>query len=91
MQGFAKKINQNYVLGQRKHEGVQWRAPKLVPSVRDEPYIDQLTSFNLSSLLYRFRRGDLIFAFKLLSGYFELRSFLHYLTTRIPDVIHLIT
>ena len=51
---------------------MQWHATKLVPSLRDESYIDQLISLNLPSLLYRFRRGDLIFLFKLLNGYFEL-------------------
>ena len=62
----------HYVLDQHKLEDVQWRATKLVPSLRDESYIDRLISMNLSSLLYRFRRDDLIFLFKLLNGYFEL-------------------
>ena len=64
----------HYVLDPRKLEGVQWHATKLVPSLRDESYTDRqsLTSLNLPSLLYRFRRGDLIFLFKLLNGYFEL-------------------
>ena len=29
-----------YVLDQRKLEGVQWHATKLVPSLRDRSYID---------------------------------------------------
>ena len=62
----------HYVLDQRKLEGVQRRTTKLVPSLRDESYTDRLISLNLPSLLYRFRRGDLIFLFKLLNGYFEL-------------------
>ena len=41
-------------------------------SLRYESYIDQLTSLNLPSLLYRFKRGDIISFFKLLNGYFEL-------------------
>ena len=61
-----------YVLDQRKLEGVQWHATKPVPSLKDESYTDRLISLNLPSLLYRFRRGDLIFLFKLLNGYFEL-------------------
>ena len=39
-----------YVLDQHKLEGVQRRATKLVPSLRDKSYIDQLTSVNLPSL-----------------------------------------
>ena len=62
----------HYVLDQRKLEGVQWCATKLVPSLKDESYTNRLISLNLPSLLYRFRRGDLIFLFKLLNGYFEL-------------------
>ena len=62
----------HYVLDQRKLEGVQRCATKLVPSLRNESYIDRLTVLNLPSLLYRYRRGDLIFLFKLLNGYFEL-------------------
>ena len=39
------------LLDQRKLEGVQQRATKLVPSLRDESYIDRLTTLNLPSLL----------------------------------------
>ena len=59
-------------MDQRKLEGVQRRATKLVPSLRNESYVDRLTVLNLASLLYRYRRGELIFLFKLLNGYFEL-------------------
>ena len=62
----------HYVLDQRKLEGVQRRATKLVPSLRDKSYIDRLTSMNLPSLLYRHRCGDLIFLFKMLNDYFNL-------------------
>ena len=64
----------HYVLDPRKLECVQWHATKLVPSLRDESYTDRqsLTSLNVPSLLYRFRRSDLILLFKLLNGYFEL-------------------
>ena len=59
----------HYILDQRKLEGVQ---RKLVPSLRDESYVNRLTMLNLPSLLYRFRSGDLIFLFKLLNSCFEL-------------------
>ena len=38
----------HYVLHQCKLEGVQRHAAKLVLSLRDESYIDRLTSLNLS-------------------------------------------
>ena len=62
----------HYIFDQRKLEGVQLCVTKLVLSLRDESYINRLTILNILSLLYRFRRGDLIFLFKLLNGYFEL-------------------
>jgi len=34
--------------------------------------VDRLTSLDLPSLLYRFKRGDLIFLHKLLNGVFNL-------------------
>ena len=40
-----------YILDQCKLEGVQRRATKLVPSLRDESYINRLTILNLPSLL----------------------------------------
>ena len=80
-----------YTLDQRKLEGVQRCATKLVLSLRDESYINRLTILNLPSLLYWFRCDDLIFLFKLLNGYFELdySNFLLFLITRIPEVIYL--
>ena len=51
----------HYVLDQRKLEGVQRRATKLVTFLRDKSCIDRLTSMNLPSLLYRYKRGDLYF------------------------------
>ena len=36
-----------YVLDQHKLEGVQRRATKLISSLKDESYIDRLTSLNL--------------------------------------------
>ena len=37
----------HYVLDQHKLEGVQWCATKLTSSLKDESYIDRLTSLNL--------------------------------------------
>ena len=61
----------HYVLDQHKLESVQWHATKLVPTLKDK-YIDQLLTLNLPSLLYRHRRGDLIFLFKPFKRYFWL-------------------
>ena len=58
----------HFVLDRRKLEGVQRRATKLVPSLRDRSYTDRLAMLDLPSLLYRYRRGDLIFLYKLLNG-----------------------
>ena len=54
-------------LDQCQLEVVQQCVSKLLLS---ESYIDQLTVLNLPSLLHRYRRGDLIFLFKLVNGYF---------------------
>ena len=81
----------HYLLDQCKLEGVQWRATKFVPSLRDESYIDRLT-LNLPSLLYRFRCGDLIFLFNQLNGYFGLdysNFFTLFHNTHIPEIIYL--
>ena len=82
----AKYISQwfdpmHYVLDQRKLEGVQQCATKLVSSlVRDR-------STNLPSLLYRrHRRDDLIFLFKLLKWSLQSRSLQLYLYK--PEVTH---
>ena len=40
----------HYILDQRKLEGVQRRATKLVPSLRSESYIDRLTVLNLCTI-----------------------------------------
>ena len=36
----------HYLLNQHKLEGIQWRATKLVLSLRDESYIEQLKKLN---------------------------------------------
>ena len=41
----------HYVLDQCKLEGAQWCATKLLLSLREESYIDRLSSLNLPSLL----------------------------------------
>ena len=45
-------------------EGVQRRATKLVPGMKEMEYTDRLKTLMLPSLVYRGLRGDLIEAFK---------------------------
>ena len=44
-------------------ESVQRRATRIVPSLAPLPYLERLKSLKLPSLLYRCKRGDMIFAF----------------------------
>ena len=52
-------------------EKVQRRATKLVSSVRDLPYSERLKKLKLPSLRFRRLRGDVIEAYKLLSGIYD--------------------
>jgi hypothetical protein len=49
-------------------EKVQRRATKLIPSIKQMSYEDRLRSLNMYSLYCRRQRGDLIEAYKLLTG-----------------------
>jgi hypothetical protein len=49
-------------------EGVQRRATKLVPSMRNYSYEERLKFFNLTTLETRRIRGDLIQVFTILNG-----------------------
>lgn len=49
-------------------EKIQKRATKLVPELRNLPYCDRLKRLNLTSLVDRRRRGDLIEAYKIITG-----------------------
>ena len=49
-------------------ENVQWRATRLISSLKHIKYPDCLTSLNLPSLLYRRRHMDMILTFKILQG-----------------------
>ena len=62
----------HFLLDKRKLERVQRRATKLIPQLRDKLYQHRLISLDLPSLHYRNIRGDLIFLYKLINGYFIL-------------------
>ena len=55
-------------------EGVQRRATKLVPSMRNYSYVERLKLFNLTTLETRRIRGDLIEVFKILKGYEDVNA-----------------
>ena len=48
-------------------EKVQKRATKIVPSLKNLPYVRRLETLNLPSLVYRRKRGDMIICFKMMS------------------------
>ena len=77
----------HFLLDKRKLERVQHRATKLIPQLSDKLYQHRLISLNLPSLCYRSIRGDLIFLYKLINGYFIL-LFLPYPLIFIPKEIH---
>ena len=62
----------HFLLDIRRLERVQRRATKMIPSLNDQSYQHRLTSLDLPSLTYRNTRGDLIFLYKLINGYFNL-------------------
>ena len=53
-------------------EGVQRRATKIVPGLKDLPYEDRLKSLRLPSLTYRRFRGDLIETYKFTHGVYKV-------------------
>ena len=55
-------------------EHVQRSATKQVPGLRDLPYKERLRQLNLPTLKHRRRRGDLIEAYKMMSGIYDQSS-----------------
>jgi len=49
-------------------EGIQRRATKLLPGLRDKPYESRLRALGLPTLEYRRRRADMIVVYKALTG-----------------------
>ena len=49
-------------------EKVQKRATKLITALKNLPYKDHLKACNMSTLHYRWVRGDMIETYKILSG-----------------------
>lgn len=55
-------------------EKVQRRATKVVPELRDKSYEDRLRNLNLPSLQHRRRRGDMIYAYKIMTGKVKMKA-----------------
>ena len=53
-----------FILDQRKLEKVQCRATRLLSSLADKSYPEQLSSLQLPSLIYRRLEGNLILLYK---------------------------
>jgi hypothetical protein len=53
-------------------ENVQRRATKLIPGFKDMTYENRLRKLKLPTLAYRRKRGDMIEAFKLTSGFLQV-------------------
>ena len=56
---------------QRKLESVQRRATKMIPGFRNLSYRERLIKLKLPSLSHRRRRGDMIDAYKYLTGIYD--------------------
>ena len=67
-------------------EHVQRSATKQVPGLRDLPYRERLRLLNLPTLKHRRRRGDLIEAYKMMSGMYMIK-----VQCRVLTVIHATT
>ena len=52
----------------RSVETIQRRATKLIPALKDLPYVDRMKNLGLPSLMYRRRRGDMIHMYKIMNG-----------------------
>ena len=56
-----------YKIDVKKVEGVQRRATKIIPDLKDKPYQERLKCLKLYSMEYRRRRGDMIQVYKILN------------------------
>ena len=61
-------------------EGVQRRATKMLPNMKDLSYEERLRTLELPTLMYRRMRGDMLEVFKLINDYYDSDVNLHLLT-----------
>ena len=57
-----------YQAGIRSVETIQRRATKLIPELKDLPYVDQMRNLGIPSLKYGHRRGNMIQMYKIMNG-----------------------
>ena len=69
-------------------EKVQKRATKMVPRLKDLTYEQRLRALNLPSLLHRRRRGDMIYAYKLITGKINMNKDEFFQTSHLPTRGH---
>ena len=55
-------------------ERVQRRATRMVPTLRQLEYADRLQQLNLPSMHHRRRRGDMIFAYKIMTEKVKIKA-----------------
>ena len=55
-------------------ENVQRRATKMIPALKDVPYPERLTKLHLPSLYYRRAGGDMIQAYKHMTGLYKVNT-----------------
>ena len=55
-------------------EGVQRRATKLIPALKNNTYKERLSHLKLPSLAHRRRRGDMIYTYKIITGKFNINK-----------------
>ena len=63
----------HYIEDMKMIERVQRRATKTIPCLKNLSYEERLRILKLPSLVYRRRRGDMIYAYKLITGKLDLK------------------
>ena len=69
---YAQGVWSPHLVGQIKNiEKVQMRATKMLPRIKDLPYMERLRELNLPTLKYRRLRGDMIELYKIITGIYD--------------------
>ena len=69
-------------MDKRKGESVQRRATKLIPELKDKTYEERLRYLKIPSLVYRRKRGDMIWMYKIMDGLGRLETTKLFVTSR---------
>ena len=68
------EIRSYYKAAMKAIEGVQRRATKLIPALKNNTYKERLSHLKLPSLAHRRRRGDMIYTYKIITGKFDINK-----------------